>query len=82
MAEPLAIDLVPVGIILLASLGIGSVPPPVGTGLVVACSIPRELLSRVPRPRWPYLGVTVVMLEAVTYWRWLTLVGPRLLLRD
>jgi hypothetical protein len=60
----------------------GYVTPPVGTCLFVACSISREPLSRVLRPLWPYLVVMVLMLAVVTYWPWLTLVGPRLLLRD
>jgi C4-dicarboxylate transporter, DctM subunit len=82
MAEQFGIDLVHFGIILLANLGIGYVTPPVGTCLFVACSISREPLSRVLRPLWPYLVVMILMLGVVTYWPWLTLVGPRLLLRD
>jgi len=31
---------------------------------------------------WPYLVVMILMLGVITYWPWLTLIGPRLLLRD
>ena len=82
MAERFGIDLVHFGIVLLANLGIGYVTPPVGTCLYVACSISREPLGRVLRPLWPYLVVMVLMLGVITYWPWLTLVGPRLLLRN
>ena len=82
MAERFGIDVVHFGIILLANLGIGYVTPPVGTCLFVACSISREPFSRVLRPLWPYLVVMVLMLAVVTYWPGLSLVGPRLLLRD
>jgi C4-dicarboxylate transporter DctM subunit len=82
MAERFGIDLVHFGIVLLANLGIGYVTPPVGTCLYVACSISREPLGRVLRPLWPYLLVLVLMLALITYWPWLTLVGPRWLLRQ
>jgi hypothetical protein len=42
----------------------------------------REPLSRVLPPLWPYLVVMVLMPGVVTHWPWLTLLGPRLLLRD
>ncbi len=82
MAERFGIDLVHFGIILLANLGIGYVTPPVGTCLYVACSISREPLGRVLPPLWPYLVVMVLMLGVITYVPWLTLIGPRLLLRQ
>ena len=47
-----------------------------------ACSISREPLGRVLRPLWPYLVVMIPMLGVVTYVPWLTLIGPRLLLRE
>jgi C4-dicarboxylate transporter DctM subunit len=82
MAERFGIDLVHFGIVLLANLGIGYVTPPVGTCLYVACSISREPLGRVLRPLLPYLLVMILMLGVVTYVPWLTLIGPRLLLRE
>ena len=48
-----------------------------GTCLFVACSISRKPLSRVFRPLWPDLVVMVLMLGLVTYWPWLTLIGPQ-----
>lgn len=82
MAERFGVDPVHFGIILLANLGIGYITPPVGTCLYVACSISRAPLGEVLRPLWPYLAVLVAMLMVVTYWPWLTLIGPRLLLRQ
>jgi TRAP-type C4-dicarboxylate transport system permease large subunit len=82
MAEELAIDLVHFGTMLLASRGIRDVTGPVGPCLFVACSISREPLSRVLWPLRPYRVVMVLMPGVATYWPWLTLVGPRLLLRD
>ena len=74
LATALLVILVPILLPMAKSFG--------GTCLFVACSISRESLSRVLRPLWPYLVVMVLMLGVVTYWPWLTLIGPRLLLRD
>jgi C4-dicarboxylate transporter DctM subunit len=59
---PFGLDPIHVGIVILASIGIGLFTPPVGAGLVVACSVGRVSAESATREMLPYLGTVLLAL--------------------
>lgn len=67
IATSIGVDPIHFGIIMMTNLGIGLVTPPVGTSLIVGCSIARVPIERATRDLLPFYAVMVVVLMIVTY---------------
>lgn len=81
LATQFGIDPVHFGIILIANMGIGLFLPPIGLGVFIGCSIGQVSISEIVKPLMPYLAMNFTMVLLITYWPWLTLVLPNLLIR-
>jgi tripartite ATP-independent transporter DctM subunit len=77
-AIKLGIDPLHYGILIIGTMGIGLILPPVGIVLVIICSISRIKLSDTFRPMVPYLVVLVVDLVIIAFWPQLVLIVPKL----
>jgi TRAP-type C4-dicarboxylate transport system permease large subunit len=52
---------------MILNLGIGLYTPPIGTTLFISSSIAKTTLSETTRELWPFLGVTLLLLLAISY---------------
>jgi tripartite ATP-independent transporter DctM subunit len=73
LAAKIGLDPVQLGIIMVLNLGIGLYTPPIGTTLFISSSIARASLAETIREIWPFLGVAILILLAVSYIRALTI---------
>lgn len=73
------IDPIHVGIVIVGAVGIGLFTPPVGAGLVVACSIGRVSPEEATREMLPYLGTVTAALILMIIFPQLVTSLPRLL---
>ncbi|WP_027135613.1 TRAP transporter large permease [Geminicoccus roseus] len=78
IAKSIGVDPIHFGIIMMINLGIGLVTPPVGTSLIVGCSIARVPIERTLRDMLPFYLVMVLVLMLVTYVPALSLTLPNL----
>ncbi|MFI5013692.1 MAG: TRAP transporter large permease subunit [Hyphomicrobiales bacterium] len=76
VAVLLGVDPLQYGIVLIEAFGIGSIIPPVGLALYIACAICETDVDRVTRPLVWYLGVLCLGLLLVAFVPWITLVLP------
>lgn len=67
LAASIGLDPVQLGIIMVLNLGIGLYTPPIGTTLFISTSIARTSLSEATRELWPFFGVAMLVLLAVSY---------------
>jgi tripartite ATP-independent transporter DctM subunit len=67
LAATIGLDPVQLGIIMVLNLGIGLYTPPIGTTLFISSSIARSSLVDTTRELWPYFGVAMLVLLAVSY---------------
>lgn len=79
IATGIGVDPVHFGMFFILNLCIGSITPPVGTGLFVGASIAKVKIGEVLKPMIPFYIAIVVLLMLVTYVPELTLFLPRLL---
>ncbi|MBT9385911.1 TRAP transporter large permease [Pseudooceanicola sp. CBS1P-1] len=79
IAQKVGYDPVHFGIIMVFNLAIGTITPPVGTGLFVGASVAKERVERIIPVLWPFYLLLFALLLVVTYWPALTLSLPRLL---
>jgi len=77
VALQLGFDPLQYGIVLIEAFGIGSIVPPVGLALYIACAICRTEVHRTVRPVAAYLVVLCAGLLLVAAVPWITLVLPR-----
>jgi len=77
-ADPINMDPVHFGIVLLMNLGLGLTTPPVGTALFVGCSIAKVRLEEASRALLYFWPAMFVVLLLVTYFPWFVEVLPRL----
>ncbi len=77
----LAIGMEPVhaGMIIILSLTISLMTPPVGACLFVLASVTGERIESITRSLWPFILVQLVVLIVAAYWQPITLFFPRLL---
>jgi C4-dicarboxylate transporter DctM subunit len=66
---------------IVACQGISVFTPPVGVSLFVACSIGKVSMTEVAKPLFQYLGTMALVLLAIAFVPWLSLVLPRLIFR-
>ncbi|EFR7202485.1 TRAP transporter large permease [Salmonella enterica] len=75
----LGVDPVHFGIIMIYNLAIGTITPPVGSGLYVGASIGKVKVEEVIKPLLPFYGAIIGVLLLITYIPEITLFLPRLL---
>ncbi|EAO3021352.1 TRAP transporter large permease [Salmonella enterica] len=75
----LGIDPVHFGIIMIYNLAIGTITPPVGSGLYVGASVGKVKVEEVIKPLLPFYGAIIGVLLLITYIPEITLFLPRLL---
>ncbi|EAA7866072.1 TRAP transporter large permease [Salmonella enterica] len=75
----LGVDPVHFGIIMIYNLAIGTVTPPVGSGLYVGASVGKVKVEEVIKPLLPFYGAIIGVLLLITYIPEITLFLPRLL---
>jgi C4-dicarboxylate transporter, DctM subunit len=69
------------GILAIASLHIGLFLPPIGLGIVIACTFAKIDIGKVIIPFMPYLIVLIIGLVIITAVPWFTLVLPNIFFR-
>jgi TRAP-type transport system large permease protein len=76
----LAIGMDPIhaGILIVLSLNISLMTPPVGACLFVLASVCKEKIENITRSLWPFILAEVAVLLMVAYWPAMTLFFPRL----
>ncbi|ECH1216599.1 TRAP transporter large permease [Salmonella enterica subsp. enterica] len=75
----LGVDPVHFGIIMIYNLAIGTITPPVGSGLYVGASVGKVNVEEVIKPLLPFYGAIIGVLLLITYIPEITLFLPRLL---
>ena len=75
----LGVDPIHFGIIMIYNLAIGSITPPVGSGLYVGASVGKVKVEEVIKPLLPFYAVIIGVLLLITYIPEMTLFLPRLL---
>lgn len=75
----LGVDPVHFGIIMIYNLAIGTITPPVGSGLYVGASVGKVKVEEVLKPLMPFYIAIIVVLLLITYLPEVTLFLPRLL---
>ncbi|EIK4652637.1 TRAP transporter large permease [Salmonella enterica] len=75
----LGVDPVHFGIIMIYNLTIGTITPPVGSGLYVGASVGKVKVEEVIKPLLPFYGAIIGVLLLITYIPEITLFLPRLL---
>ena len=79
IAVGIGMDPIHFGIVMVLSLNIALMTPPVGACLFVACSISKLKLSQLSKAIWPFIIVEVIALFLVAYIPQISLFLPRLL---
>ncbi|HBB9109581.1 TPA: TRAP transporter large permease [Escherichia coli] len=75
----LGVDPIHFGIIMIYNLAIGTITPPVGSGLYVGASVGKVKVEEVIKPLLPFYAVIISVLLLITYIPEMTLFLPRLL---
>ncbi|EGM8230991.1 TRAP transporter large permease [Escherichia coli] len=75
----LGVDPIHFGIIMIYNLAIGTITPPVGSGLYVGTSVGKVKVEEVIKPLLPFYAVIIGVLLLITYIPGMTLFLPRLL---
>ncbi|MDN3523239.1 TRAP transporter large permease [Halomonas ramblicola] len=79
IASSIGVDPVHFGIIMVFNLCIGTITPPVGTGLFVGAGIAREKVENLLLPLMPFYIVIMLTLLLITYIPGITLFLPRVM---
>ncbi len=77
MAASLGMSNIQFGVVLIFNMCIGSMTPPVGSVLFVACGITKTSIESVTKMLLPYLAVLIAILMALTYIPFLSLCVPQ-----
>lgn len=77
IAKSVGVDPIHFGVILLVNLGIGLCTPPVGTSLIVGCSIAGTSIEKTLRDLLPFYVAMAIVLMLITYIPALSLTLPR-----
>lgn len=76
IVEPLGVDPIHFGVIMVLNLAIGFVTPPVGVNLFVASGIAKLKLADIAKAALPMLGLMILVLLVVTYFPPLSMTLP------
>lgn len=80
-ADPVNMNPVHFGIVMMLNLGLGLTTPPVGTALFVGCGVGRVPMEKVSRAMLYFWPPMLMVLLLVTYFPWFVEIVPRLLHR-
>jgi tripartite ATP-independent transporter DctM subunit len=67
LARDIGLDPLQLGLMMVLNLGIGLYTPPVGTTLFISTTIARASMAETTRELWPFFGVAIVLLMAISY---------------
>ncbi len=73
MLPVLGVDMVQLGVIVVANLAIGMLTPPMGICLIVSCSISGDSLAAISRRILPFLAILLIDLLLITFFPPLTM---------
>ncbi len=79
IAVGIGMDPIHFGMVMVLSLNIALMTPPVGACLFVACSISKISLAQLSKAIWPYIIMEVLCLFLIAYIPEISLFFPRLL---
>lgn len=79
LTKAIGMDPVHAGIMIILTLNISLMTPPVGACLFVLASVTGEKIEKISAALWPFLLVEVAILMVIAFWADLTLFLPRLL---
>ncbi|SDH09395.1 TRAP transporter, DctM subunit [Vibrio xiamenensis] len=79
IVQKVGVDPVHFGILMVYNLAIGTITPPVGSGLYVGASVGQVKVEQLIKPLLPFYSAIILVLIAITYLPELTLFLPRLL---
>ncbi|MGF1735913.1 TRAP transporter large permease [Photobacterium satsumensis] len=79
IVQQVGVDPVHFGILMVYNLAIGTITPPVGSGLYVGASVGQVKVESLVKPLLPFYAAIVVMLMFITYIPEITLFLPKLL---
>ncbi len=67
LADAIGLDRVQLGLMMVINLGIGLYTPPIGTTLFISSSIAKAPLGATTSELWPYFGMAMLLLLAVSF---------------
>ncbi|WP_049735805.1 TRAP transporter large permease subunit [Rhizobium ecuadorense] len=67
LADTIGLDRVQLGLMMVINLGIGLYTPPIGTTLFISSSIAKAPLGKTTNELWPYFGMAMLLLLAVSF---------------
>lgn len=67
LADAIGLDRVQLGLMMVINLGIGLYTPPIGTTLFISSSIAKAPLGTTTNELWPYFGMALLLLLAVSF---------------
>ncbi|OWV82419.1 hypothetical protein ATY77_04130 [Rhizobium sp. R634] len=67
LADSIGLDRVQLGLMMVINLGIGLYTPPIGTTLFISSSIAKAPLGTTTSELWPYFGMAMLLLLAVSF---------------
>ena len=73
MVPSLGIDMVQLGVIVVANLAIGMLTPPMGICLIVSCSISGDSIVAISKRILPFLAVLIIDLLIITFYSTITM---------
>ena len=79
LAATIGLEPVHAGMIVILSLTISLMTPPVGACLFVLASVTGERIESITRSLWPFILVELLVLLATAYWAPISLAIPRML---
>ncbi len=79
IVQKIGVDPVHFGILMVYNLAIGTITPPVGSGLYVGASVGQVKVESLIKPLMPFYIAIIIVLICITYLPELTLFLPRLL---
>ena len=67
LAQQIGLDPLQLGLMMVLNLGIGLYTPPVGTTLFISSTIAGSTMAETTRALWPFFGVAIALLLAISY---------------
>jgi tripartite ATP-independent transporter DctM subunit len=67
LAQQIGLDPLQLGLMMVINLGVGLYTPPVGTTLFISSTIAGSTMGETTRALWPFFGVAIALLLAVSY---------------
>lgn len=81
LLNQMGIDLVHFGVVMVLNLMLGTLTPPFGMGMYIVTGITKAPMHEVIKELWPFIGMLIIVLVAITYVPQLVLWLPNLMVR-